>query len=124
MGSFGRRELNLPIAAVAAVGADEPAIAVIVDDDLVEIRIGRAATTARAGAPARAEGMVLESNAGYGGIGRDRIDPLLAAGAEEFQAGRAIELGIVELRNRRGRRQIAPIDHHGIVAGRGGFSMP
>ena len=67
--------------------------------------------------------MVLEVEAHHFGEGRDRIDALLAAGAEELQRRRHVHLRIVEFRRRRGVHHVAPLDLHRVGIGRGDMPM-
>ena len=104
--------------AMVAVRADEHAAALVVDHHLVEIAVGRGAERAGLGPALDAEGMVVEIEALDAGMGRQRVDALLAAGAEELQRRRHVHLRIVEFRDRRGRHDVAAVDHHRIVIGR------
>src|SRR3954452_5629693 len=73
---------GLAALAIMGVGADEHAPALVVGDDLVEIGIFRGAQRARRVEAIGLEGVILEVERHNLGIGRDRIDALLAAGAE------------------------------------------
>ena len=64
------------------------------------------------------ERMVLEVERHHAGVGRDRVDALLAARAEQLQRGAIVELRVVELRDRRGVHDVAAVDAHGIGVGR------
>src|SRR5258708_38666208 len=102
---------------MVGVGADEAARAAIVDHDLVEEALAAAATLAALGPALDGEGMVLEIETLHRRVRRQSIDALLAAGAEQHQRRRAVELGIVEARDRRGSHEIAAVDHDRIVIG-------
>ena len=67
------------------VGADEHPPALVVENHFVEIDILRTAKGAGFIETLDIEGIVLEIQADDVGIGRNRIDALLAAGAEELQ---------------------------------------
>src|SRR5438128_2288812 len=84
--------------AIIGVGADEHAPALVVGHDLIEIGIFRGAQRARRVEAIGFEGMVLEVERHDLGIGRDRIDALLATGAEQLQRRAIVHLGIVEFR--------------------------
>src|SRR5690349_17725482 len=86
--------LSARLAAMVGIGADEHALALVVEDDLVEIGVARA--TERAGLVPflHAKGMVLEIEALHLRIRRQRIDALLAAGPEKLQGGAIVELRI------------------------------
>src|SRR5215471_8225982 len=94
--------VGLPPRAEVGVGADEQAPALVVDDDLVQERVGGSAERAGAIPPLHFERMVLEVQASYRGVGRHRVDSLLATRTEEEQRRVPIELRIVEFRD--GRR--------------------
>ena len=64
------------------------------------------------------ERMILEVERDDSRVGRDRVDPLLAAGAEQLQRRAIVELGIVEFRDRRGIHDVAAGDARGIGVGR------
>src|SRR6202035_1628683 len=94
--------LGLPGLAVIGVGADEHPAALVVGEDFVEIGIIRPAQrTWRVEAVTR-EPMILEIERLDRCERRDRIDALLAAGAEQLQRRTIVHLRIVELRRRRG----------------------
>src|SRR5580700_10015411 len=81
--------------AVIRVGADEHPAALVVGDDLVEVGIIRPAQRAgRVEAVAR-ERMILEVERLDLRERRDRIDALLAAGAEQLQRRTIVHLRIV-----------------------------
>src|SRR6185437_7313878 len=108
-----------PRVAMVGVRTDEAAGTAVIDHDLVEEAFaGSAALTALRPALDR-EGMVFEIEAFDGSMRRQRVDALLAAGAEEQQRRRAVELRIVEARDRRGPHEITAGDHDGIVIGGG-----
>lgn len=65
------------------------------------------------------ERVVVEVEAFDRGIGRYGIETPLAARPEELQRRVHMELGVIELRNRRRRREIAPAHDHRVVVRRG-----
>src|SRR3981189_1051590 len=88
----------LPAFAIIRVGTDIHPTALVVGDDLVEIvRLGAAQRAGRVDTIAR-ERMVLEVERDHLRMRRNRIDALLAAGAEQLQRRTIVPLGIVEFR--------------------------
>src|ERR1035438_9184900 len=78
--------------AIVSVGTDEHPAALIVGDDLVEIGIFRTAQRAWRVEAVSRERMVLEVERHYGGVRRDCIDALFAAGAEQLQRRAIVHL--------------------------------
>jgi hypothetical protein len=105
--------------AMVGVGADEHAAALVVEDDFVEIDVLGAAQRAGLVEMLDFEGMILEIEADDLGVGRHRIDALLAAGAEQLQRLRHVHLRIVEFRRRRRVHDVAALDLDRIGIGRG-----
>ena len=92
--------------------------ALVVGHDLVEIGVGRAAELAGRVELGALEGVILEIERDDARIGRDRVDALLAPGAEELQRRAIVELGIVEFRDRRRVHDVAAGDARRIGVGR------
>src|SRR3546814_4113998 len=90
--------------AVVRVRADVHLAALVIEDDLVEEGLFRAAERAVLLPLLHGKGMVVEVEALHLGIGRQRVDALLEPGAEELQGRKVVHLRIVELRNRRDRK--------------------
>ena len=67
--------------------------------------------------------MILEIERHHLGVGRDRVDALLAAGAEQLQRRAIVHLRIVEFRRRRGIHHVAAVDLHRIGVGRGDVAV-
>jgi hypothetical protein len=67
--------------------------------------------------------MILEVEADDVGVGRDRVDALLATGAEELQRRRHVHLRIVELRRRRGVHDVTALDLDRIGIGGGDVAV-
>src|SRR6202166_5394161 len=89
--------LGLAALAIIGVGTDEHPAALVVGDDFVEIGIICRAKRARRVEAVARERMVLEVERHHLGVRRDRIDPLLAPGAEQLQRRTIVHLGVVEL---------------------------
>src|SRR5262249_6063022 len=87
-----------PPFAIVAVGAHEHAPTAVVDDHLVEERIGRAAQRAGRVMAIALERVVLEVERHDRRVWWDRINALLAPGTEQLQRGAIVHLRIVELR--------------------------
>src|ERR1700686_5608203 len=84
--------------AIIGVRADEHPAALVVRDDLVEIGLlGAAQRTGRV-EPVTREWVVLEIERDHRGVWWNRIDALLAPGAEQLQRRTIVHLGIVEFR--------------------------
>src|SRR5262245_5836391 len=83
--------------AIVGVGAHEHAPPAVVGDHLVEKALGRAAEGAGSVMAITLERVILEIERHHGGMGRDRVDALFAAGAEQLQGRAAVHLRIVEL---------------------------
>ena len=62
-----------------------------------------------------AERVILEVEAPHVGVRRNRVEALLAAGAEQLQRGHAVHLRVVEPRDRRRRHHVAAVDLHRVV---------
>src|ERR1700687_6289316 len=76
----------LTVLAVIGVGADEHPAALVVGNDFIEVRIFRPAQRAwRVEAVAR-EWMIFKIERHHRRIRRNRIDPLLAGGAEQMES--------------------------------------
>src|SRR6476646_6366277 len=95
-----------PALAPVGVGADEHALAGIVDDHLVEEAVARTAQRAAFVPAFDLERMVVEVEALDRRVGGYCIDALLAARAVELQRRIAVELGIVGLGDRRGAHDV------------------
>ena len=106
------------------VGADEHLAAAVVEDHLVEIDLLCTAQRAGLVEGLDLEGMILEVEADDLGEGRDGVDALLAAGAEELQGRRPVHLRVVEFRRRRRIHHVAPLDLDRIGIGGGDAAMP
>src|SRR5258708_27339473 len=91
----------LPAFAIMRVGTDIHPTALVVGDDLVEIGILGAAQRAWRIETIARERMVLEVERDHLRKRRNRIDTLLAAGAEQLQRRTIVHLGIVKFRRRR-----------------------
>ncbi len=113
-----------PGGAIIGVGAHEHAPTAVVGDDLVEVDVPGSAERAGVAEALDREGMVLEIEAAHVGEGRQRVDPLLAAGPEELQGRGTVHLGIVEFRQRRRIHDVAARDLHRIGVGRGDVTVP
>src|SRR5437660_1413320 len=83
-GREGRSFIAPPFAMVRIRAHEHPA-AFVVGDDLIEIGVGGAAQRAGLLGAARLERMILEIERHHASMGRDRVDTLLAAGAEQLQ---------------------------------------
>src|SRR5262245_44159021 len=83
--------------AIVGVRTNEHPRALVVGHDLVEVGIVSAAERTRGIEAIRLERMILEIQRHHPGIRRDRIDALLAAGAEQLQRRAIVHFGIVEL---------------------------
>src|SRR6516165_3946850 len=105
--------------AIVGVRAQEHAAAAIVGDDLVEKALRRAAERAGGIMPVGRERMILEIERDDLRVRRDRIDALLAPGAEELQGRTIAHLRIVELRRWRRVGHIAAVDSDRIRIGGG-----
>src|ERR1700675_3714103 len=77
--------LGLPGLAIIGVGTDEHPPALVVGDDFVEIGIIRPAQRTGRVESVACEGVILEVERLHRGMGRNRIDALLAASAEQLQ---------------------------------------
>src|SRR5260370_42697350 len=89
------------------VGADEHPAAFVVGDDFIEVGILRPAQCAGRVKAITRERMILEVERHYRGMRRDRIDAVLAAGAEQLQRWTIVHLPIVEFRRLRWVHDIA-----------------
>src|SRR5882724_6559806 len=98
---------GLPGLAVVGVGADEHPPALVVGDDFVEVGLIGAAQRARRVEAVAREWMILEVERRHRCIGWNRIDALLAPGAEQLQRRTIVHLGIVEFRRRRWVHDVA-----------------
>src|SRR4030088_2325434 len=78
--------------AIISVGTDEHPAALIVGDDLVEIGITGAAQRAGRVETVARERVILEIERYHVGVRRDRVDALLAAGAEQLQRRTIVHL--------------------------------
>ncbi|VEB42152.1 Uncharacterised protein [Chromobacterium violaceum] len=105
--------------AVVGVRADKHPAAGVVGDDFVQIAVMRTANRAALLPALDFERVVVEGQAFHLGVGRNRVQPLFAAGAEQQQGRVHVELGVVEFRNRRWRGQIPVVHHHRIVVAGG-----
>src|SRR6202166_2590598 len=103
--------------AVIGVGADEHPAALIVGDDFIEVGIGRSAQRTWCIETVARERMILEVERHYRGKGRNRINPLLAAGAEQLQRRTIVHLRIVEFWGRRRVHYVTRIHLHRIRVG-------
>src|SRR5690606_30857907 len=83
-GRSRRRPGGLTLGAVIGVGAHEHVPAPVVGDDLVEVAFARAAESADLVPALHLERMVLEVEALDPGVGRDRVDALLAPRPEQL----------------------------------------
>src|ERR1700686_5556384 len=86
--------LGLAGLAVVGVGTDEHPAASVVGDNFIEVGIFRATQRARRVEAVAREGMILEVERHHRCMGRNRIDALLAAGAEQLQRRTIIHLWI------------------------------
>src|ERR1700704_4656260 len=101
--------LGLTGLAVIGVGADEHPATLVAGDDFIEVGIfGTAQRAWRVEAVAR-ERMILEVERNHRRMGRDRIDALLTAGAEQLQRRTIVHLRIVEFRRRRRIHHVAGV---------------
>src|ERR1700753_3931558 len=79
--------------AVIGIGTDEHSTTRIVSDDFIEIGILRTAQRARRIEAVSGERVVLEIKRFHPGMRRDRINALLAPGAEQLQGWTIVHLG-------------------------------
>src|SRR5262245_36696327 len=109
--------------AIVGIRAHEHAAAAVVDDHLVEEAVGRPAQRAAPVVAVALERMILEIERDDAGMGRQRIDALLAARGEQLQRRTIVHLRIVELGRGGGVHHVAPVDLHRIRIAGGDVSM-
>ena len=107
------------VLAVVAVGAHKQAAACVVHDHLVEVALGGAAQGAGVVPALHLKRVVFKIKAAHRGVGRYGVKPLFTARAKELQGRVHVHLGVVKLRNGRGRHQVTLIHHHRVVIGSG-----
>ena len=106
------------------VGADEHPPAAIVGDHLVFVGVFRSAQSACLYGVDGKERMIVEIERAHLGPRWNGVDAFLPARAEQLQRGHPVHLRIVEGRDRRGRHQIPPVDHHRVIVTDGYLPEP
>src|ERR1700732_2002841 len=96
-GAFGAAmPLALAGLAVIGIGTDEPPAARVVGNDFIEVGIIGAAQRTRRVEPVARERMILKVERYHRRIRRNRVDALLAPGAEHLESRTIGHLWIVE----------------------------